>query len=191
MDIKVQLTEFYELYNFLNYKGVPITLSSEYPRLCKLVDTILEYYELPQEQMFFDILIEFTREATLNPRALDFINYKLKVASVKVQGGFYKTDKLSPPQQLKPIVSKEVWGYVRSHYDQQLGHHEFVQIENGIRLMWNYSRKEMLVNTDFVRAADQYLSSMEIPYDRTKMIKVIDLVLEYLAELGYWNSYPF
>jgi hypothetical protein len=168
-----------------------MTLSSQYPRLCKLADEILEYYELPQEQMFFDILIEFTREETLNPRALDFINYKLKVASIKVQRGYYKTDEIPLPKQLKPIVSKEVWVYVRSHYDQQIRYYDFIQIENGFRLMWNYSKKDVLVSTDFIRVVDHYLSSMEIPYDRGKMVKVVDLILEYLDELGYWNGFPF
>jgi hypothetical protein len=57
--------------------------------------------------------------------------------------------------------------------------------------MWNYSKKDVLVSTDFIRAVDHYLSSMEVPYDRGKMVKVVDLILEYLDELGYWNGFPF
>jgi hypothetical protein len=191
MEIIKHLTDFFELHQFLSTKGVPITLSSQYPRLCMLADEILEYYELPNEQMFYDILIEFAHEDTLDLKEMDFVNYKLKMASTKVQGGFYKMDRIPLSFQPTPIVSNEVWAYVRSHCNQHLSHYEFVQIENGIRLLWNYSKKEMLVSTDFIHATDQYLASVEMPYDRNKMITVVDLVLEYLDELGYWNGFPF
>ena len=191
MDIKLLLAEFYELYKFLGNNSVPMNQSSQYPRLCNLADEILDYYKLPHEQKFYNILIEFTIEETLSPITLDFVDYKLKISSTKVQGGLYKIDRVSPLGQPQPIVSKEVWGYVQSQLKQHISHHEFVQIENGIRMMWNYSRKELLVSTDFIHAVDRYLSSMEIPYDRTKMIKVVELVLEYLEELGYWNGFPF
>lgn len=45
----------------------------------------------------------------------------------------------------------------------------------------------MVGDNDLKRTVDQYLICIESPMDRGKMKKVVDLILEYLEEIGEWE----
>jgi len=64
---------------------------------------------------------------------------------------------------------------------------EFDNIEMGFRLCWNYSTGQRVGEGDFKLAVGQYLTSMECPMDHNKMGKVVDLILEYMEEIGQWG----
>jgi len=90
----------------------------------------------------------------------------------------------------EPIVSEDVFEYVTRKLLLPLSQEEFINIEIGFRLHWNYSSRHEVDDFKFVAA--QYLTTMENPMDRKKMEKVIDLILEYLEEIGQWErNYPF
>jgi len=85
------------------------------------------------------------------------------------------------------IISHEVEDYVRKHLYLPLTDKEFSEIESGFRIRWNYSTDQIVGNGDFARAVDQYLTEIESPMDRGKMKMVVDLILEYLEEIGQWG----
>jgi hypothetical protein len=77
---------------------------------------------------------------------------------------------------------------VVKHLYLPLSDKEFADIETGFRIRWNYSTGQMMGDGDFARAVDQYLTEIESPMDREKMKKVVDLILEYLEEIGQWGD---
>lgn len=87
-----------------------------------------------------------------------------------------------------PIESENVKDYVIKHLYLPLTDQEFSNIETGFCLRWNYSYGQMVGDGDLKRAVDQYLVSIESPMDRGKMKKVVDLILEYLEEIGEWGN---
>ena len=95
-----------------------------------------------------------------------------------------KNSENEPPS----IISDEVKDYVVKHLYLPLSDEEFADIETGFRIRWNYSTGQIAGDGDFVRAVDQYLIEIESPLDRKKMRKVVDLILEYLGEIGEWGD---
>jgi len=87
----------------------------------------------------------------------------------------------------KKINAEEVKSYVARYLYLPLTDQEFADIGTGFCLRWNYSFGQTLDGNDIKKAADQYLISIESPMDRGKMKKVVDLILEYLEEIGEWS----
>jgi hypothetical protein len=90
-------------------------------------------------------------------------------------------------KQYKPILINEMLEYVRKNLLLPLSDKEFDNTEIGFRLRWNYSTGQMVGDEDFKRSADQYLTSIDFPMEREKMAKIVDLILEYLQEVGQWG----
>jgi len=86
-----------------------------------------------------------------------------------------------------PIESDKVKDYVIKYLYLPLTDQEFLNIETGFGLRWNYSYGQIVGDNDLKRTVDQYLISIESPMDRRKMKKVVDLILEYLEEIGEWT----
>jgi hypothetical protein len=78
--------------------------------------------------------------------------------------------------------------YITDHLYEPLTDREFEDIEKGFRLRWNYSAGQMFGDGDFKQSVDQYLTSIESPINRKKTEKVVDLILEYLEEIGQWGE---
>ena len=93
----------------------------------------------------------------------------------------------STGEKPKPIESEKVKDYVIKHLYLPMTAQEFTDIETGFGLRWNYSYGQMVGDNDLKRTVDQYLISIESPMDRRKMKKVVDLILEYLEEIGEWS----
>jgi hypothetical protein len=103
-----------------------------------------------------------------------------------------EAEKIHPKENLKneppSIANREVFDYVMKHLYVLLDEQEFRDIETGFRLLWNHATGQKLGDSDFKRAVDQYLTSIESPMDRKKMYKVVDLILEYQEEIGEWSD---
>lgn len=99
----------------------------------------------------------------------------------------YEPDIFNSPE---PIVSEDLFEYIRRKLLLPLSPDEFNNIETGFKLHWNYSTRQEV--DDFKLMVDQYLTTMEDTMDRKKMTKVVDLILEYLEGIGQWErNYPF
>jgi len=89
----------------------------------------------------------------------------------------------------EPVATNnECYKYVKNHIYLPLDEREFVDIETGFRILWNHAKGQMLGDYDFKRSVDQYLTTIESPIDREKMKKVVDLILEYMEEIGEWGD---
>jgi len=103
-----------------------------------------------------------------------------------------EAEKTQPKENLKneppSIANREVFDYVMKHLYVPLDEHEFRDIETGFKLLWNHATGQMLGDSDFKRAVDQYLTSIESSMDRKKAEKVVDLILEYMEEIGEWGD---
>lgn len=99
----------------------------------------------------------------------------------------YDPDIYNSPEE---IVSADTFEYVKTNLLIPLSHEEFNNIETGFKLHYNYSTAQEV--DEFKWAVGQYLTSIESPMDRKKMVKVVDLILEYLEGIGQWQrSHPF
>ena len=85
------------------------------------------------------------------------------------------------------IVGKEVYKYVKSRMLLPLSDEEFLHIEEGFKLRWNFSTGKMVGDGDFKLAVGQYLVSIDYHMDLKKMRQVVDLILEYLEWIGQWG----
>jgi len=90
-------------------------------------------------------------------------------------------------KRAEPIDSQEVFEYVKQRLYLPLSHKEFLNIETGFRLRWNYSKGKMVGDGDFKLAVAQYLTSIEYQMDLKKMRRIVDLILEYLEWIGQWG----
>ena len=180
-----------DLFSFLTNRGLPITHSSQYPKLCTMADDIIDYYDLPHEQEFYDILIDFGSNVALAQRELDFVTYRLRVASAKVHNGYYKQPTSIHELKPKPIISYKVWKHVRSQVFYPITPDEYFQIEIGFRLLWNYARHDKLLESDFVAAVERYLTAVEICYNHEGVVEVVESILKYLNLNGHWGEMPF
>ena len=87
----------------------------------------------------------------------------------------------------EPIDSQDAFKYVSQKLFLPLSEEEFLHIETGFRLRWNYATGKMVGDGDFKLAVAQYLTSIDYQMDLKKMRKVVDLVLEYLEWIGQWS----
>jgi hypothetical protein len=81
------------------------------------------------------------------------------------------------------VFVKEIKKYVSKHLHQPLTDKEFEDIETGFRLRWNYSTGQMVSDGEFEKSVEQYLVSIESPVHKKKMVKVVDLILEYMEQM--------
>lgn len=81
----------------------------------------------------------------------------------------------------------EMRAYVMNNILIPLADEEFTQIELGFRLMWNHSTGKIIGEGDFERWVNQYLMSIEFHIEQRKVDRVIELILEYMEEIGRWE----
>lgn len=114
-----------------------------------------------------------------------------------MERAWQKTKDMKEPDNTQPVekstdeptaINRECYEYVKSRIYLPLEEREFADCETGFRLIWNHAKGQMLGDYDFKRAVDQYVASIESPIDREKMAKVVDLILEYMNEIGEWGE---
>jgi len=158
--------------------------------LSERAEKIFNHFGLTYSPKVGKVLDEFVWQDELTPESLEkFMSTLTDIAddclSEPVKDNL--SSDLAQEKQVKPIVPHEVFEYVKKNLLLPLDETEFSQIEIGIRILWNYSLAESIGDWDFKRSVDQYLTSIESPMDRSKMVKIVDLILEYLEEIGQWK----
>lgn len=162
-----------------------------------LAEKICKYFGLPRSQEFGEEIDSFLSQNRLTIELLDRTRFKLTV---------FATHELSQPvcpslepelnyenvgQQKKgvsePIVPSEVWEYVEKHISEPLSDKEWIDIQTGFRLLWNYSFGQSVGSDDFKHTVDLYLTSIDNPMDRETMAMVVDKILEYLELIGQYG----
>jgi len=173
-------------------KGIPIkVISSPNEDVFSLMNKeILGRFGLPINNGYEDILLDFVNYDEIVPGLIEST-----IRLLEQKGKEYKKDLqhlehsgfLIHQNETKQIVSKEVRDYLNLHLDFVLSEKEFLDIETGFRLRWNYSTDQIVGDGDFKRSVDSYLTSIESPMNRKKMGKVVDRILEYLEIIGQWG----
>ena len=218
MNIKIKITELLQLLEIAEYKGVPLTLTRQYPLIVEISKEIILLFGLPLNNEYLHSLISFAYNMDYSDGSVEKVEKYLKKTAYNYHtGNQYEEIELdeedekildrsmeSAWKQIKAkrereknkknmdlshslIVNAGVKDYVIKHLYVPLSDREFEDIETGFRLRWNYSSGQLVGDGDLKRAIDLYLTSIESPMDRKKMEKVVDLMLEYLEEIGEWN----
>lgn len=91
-------------------------------------------------------------------------------------------------KRTEPISTPEAFQYVKQRLLLPLSEQEYLHIETGFRLRWNYSTGKKVGDGDFKRAVGQYLVTIDYPIELRKVNKVVDLIIEYLEWIGQWND---
>jgi hypothetical protein len=185
-----ELTDLFVLVEPLKIRNTELENSSLSSLLSERAEKIFNYFGLTYSLKVGKVLDEFVWQDELTPESLEkFMSTLTDIAgeclSEPVNDNL--SNDLAQEKQVKPIVPHEVFEYVQKNLLLPLDETEFSQIEIGIRILWNYSLAESIGDWDFKRSVDQYLTSIESPMDRGKMVKIVDLVLEYLEEIGQWK----
>ncbi len=162
-----------------------------------LPESIYRHFGLKPSKMLDDILDELLNQEELTIESAERFIEKLSQIAVQILSqpvqqrpeGFIPqqvdsgNDYCTPQTDLLP----ELRAYVMKNILISLGDDEFTQIELGFRLIWNVSTGKMIGDGDIKRWVSQYLVSIEFQIDHQKMKKVVDLILEYLEEIGRWS----
>jgi hypothetical protein len=167
------------------------------PLLLERADKILRYFGLTPSSQSRMILDNFLSRADLTPISLEKVIIDLSAMAVECLSRpvvsssekqcNHQSSGCFQKKQYKPILINEMLEYVRKNLLLPLSDKEFDNTEIGFRLRWNYSTGQMVGDEDFKRSADQYLTSIDFPMEREKMAKIVDLILEYLQEVGQWG----
>jgi len=185
-----ELTDLFVLIEPLKIRNTELENSALRPVLSERAEKIFHRFGLTYSSRVGKVLDEFIWQDEITPESLEKIMSTLtdiagKYLSEPVKDNL--SNDLAEEKQVKPIVPHEVFEYVKKNLLLPLEETEFSQIEIGIRILWNYSLAESIGDWDFKRSVDQYLTSIESPMDRGKMVKIVDLILEYLEEIGQWR----
>ena len=185
-----ELTDLFVLVEPLKIRNTELEKSSLSPMLSERAEKIYKHFGLTYSPKVGKVLDGFVWQDELTPESLE----KIMSALTNIAGECLSEPVIDNPsndmaqeKQVKPIVPHEVFEHVKKNLVLPLDETEFSQIEIGIRILWNYSLVESIGDWDFKRSVDQYLTSIESPMDRGKMVKIVDLILEYLEEIGQWK----
>jgi hypothetical protein len=191
-----ELTELFVLVEPLKTSYTELENSSLSPLLSERAEKIFNLFGLTYSPRVGKILDEFIWQGEITPESLEKIISKYIVIATEVLSkpviSFSKgEDDRSPirfnDKQIMPIDTGEMFEYVKKNLLLPLDPTEFHHIETGFRLLWNRSGGQLIGDWDFQRSVDQYLTSIEYQVDRNRMIKIVDLILEYLEEIGQWG----
>lgn len=193
-----ELTELFSLFKSINDPSNPkdVELPFEDMTLNRTA-RIYSYFGLEPTERLDDLMEKFLERDQLTPQLLEQVITQLSQIAVEhlsqpvlpLTEEYQPThsDNSSDNNNSSPDVVSEMRVYVMKNILIPLTDEEFTQIERGFRLLWNVSTGKMIGEDDIERWVSQYLLSVECHVDQKKVEKVVDLILEYMEEIGRWG----
>lgn len=186
MNYEELLTEFFYTFKSETNKQIPKGIHTN-DFLTLLCHKILYAFGLPINSGYEDILLDFVNNDQIAPGLIESVIYLLKQNGKEYALNHQNVELSDLPRSLKnrsPFVIAEMKEYVTSHLNFRLTNEEFAQIEIGFRLFWNAATGIIISNRDIEHWVNQYLISVEFRVDPYKVKRVVELILEYIEEIG-------
>jgi len=196
--IITELKELFDLYKSLNKPSDdPDEVFPFEEMFIERPEKIYSYFGLKSTKKLDDILDKFLQQDELTPESIEkvidcFTEIATEQLSMPVQPHSVKYrqrqfNKKSMNDIPLSAIGSKMHTYVMKNILIPLTDAEFIQIEHGFRLLWNNSTGKMVGDGDFKNWVNQYLLSIEFQIDQKKVKKVVDLILEYMEEIGQWG----
>ena len=205
MKIENQLKEMFDLFTMVEIKGAPISVSSFRPRIVEISREILHSFGLPDNKGFDIIFLEMAKYSTLTDnlvkvtiqklndcanahlsgRADDYTHYLPYETGLTISDFSYVRSDTYP----RPIISTEVIGYVQNRLSGIVSREELLDIETGFAHIWNKYAEQFKRSEEIQHAVEHFLLSKEWVYDKELVGRVVNLMLDYLQEIGQWKQH--
>lgn len=192
-----ELTELFYLFKSINDPSKPKDVEFPIEEMAFFRPAkVYSYFGLESSDILDGVIDKFLEREQLTPEALEWVINRLSQIAVE-----YLSQPVLPPTeehqpnsdnnsdnyQSSPDVIGEMRAYVMKNILIPLDDEEFTQIELGFRLIWNASTGKMIGEGDFERWVNQYLLSVEYHVDQKTVDKVVELILDYMEEIGRWS----
>jgi len=162
-----------------------------------LPESIYRHFGLKPSKMLDDILDEFLNQEEPTAESVERVIESLSQVAVQIlsqpvlphpKEWHQRQADTNEDNHIDPTdVVSEMRAYVMKNILIPLAEEEFTQIEQGFRLIWNAATGKMIGDGYIKRWVSQYLVSIEFQIDPRKVKKVVDLILEYMEEIGRWG----